>query len=108
MVNNEVSSVMFPGRPAPADGAEVPWANARYVDASYFPLLGIALRQGQLFGDDENAPGAPPRRVVVNETFVRRYLPGGNEHLRTGGNRRGDGAKRKRRRQRSCGCRAGR
>ena len=35
----------------------VPWANARYVDTSYFPLLGIALRQGQLFGDDENAPG---------------------------------------------------
>lgn len=75
-INQEISSVMFPGRPAPPEGSETPWVNGRYVSASYFPTLGIELKRGEMFRDDENAPGATPRRVLVNETFVQRFLPG--------------------------------
>jgi putative ABC transport system permease protein len=31
-----------------------------------------------VFRDDDNAAGAQPRGVVVNETFVRRYVPDGD------------------------------
>jgi len=44
----------------------------RCVSADYFRALGVPLRQGRAFtsADDD----AAPRRVIVNETFVRRFL----------------------------------
>lgn len=49
-------------------------AGLRYVTPGYFRTLGITVVDGRAFtvGDDA---GAPPV-IVVNEAFVRRYLPG--------------------------------
>ena len=49
------------------------WAE-NIVGSGYFDTLGIARRQGRDFTAADTA-GAPPV-VIVNETFVRRYLPG--------------------------------
>lgn len=53
--------------------AERPGAPYQLVTDDYFRTMGITLRKGRFFAerDDESAP----RVAVVNETFVRRYLP---------------------------------
>jgi predicted permease len=60
------------------EGHETPSNQAPLVDASmvtpeYFHLLGMTLLRGRLFGDfdDEKAP----QIAVINEAFVRTYLP---------------------------------
>ncbi len=53
--------------------SEAPGAPYELVSWDFFRTFGITLRKGRLFTerDDENAP----RVAVVNETFVRQYLP---------------------------------
>lgn len=51
-----------------------PQARATVVTPGYFPTLGIALRRGRLLADTDD--GRVQRVVVVNESFVRRFLPG--------------------------------
>jgi putative ABC transport system permease protein len=61
------------GRPTPVgqDGE----ANIRSISADYFRLMGIPLVAGRFFNDvDETASGPP--RVLVNQTWVKRNLPG--------------------------------
>ncbi|MCG8466746.1 MAG: ABC transporter permease [Gemmatimonadetes bacterium] len=62
----------FADRPQPAAG-DLPHAVFRPVTPGYFEALGIALRSGRPLRetDDETAPGA----VVVNQAFVRAFLP---------------------------------
>jgi predicted permease len=45
------------------------------VTTDYFGVAGIPLLHGRLFTEMDN--GAAPRVVVVNQEFVRRYLPDG-------------------------------
>jgi putative ABC transport system permease protein len=45
------------------------------VTTDYFGVAGISLMHGRLFTEMDN--GAAPRVVVVNQEFVRRYLPDG-------------------------------
>jgi putative ABC transport system permease protein len=61
------------GRPVPPG----PRASTRYQPTSpgLFAALRIPVRGGRDFGPADGA-GAPPV-AIVNETFVRRYLPGG-------------------------------
>ena len=49
-------------------------AGLRYVTPGYFRALGITVADGRTFtaGDDAAAPPV----IVVNQAFVRRYLPG--------------------------------
>ena len=61
------------GRPLSAPGQR-PSGSIRRVGGEYFNTLGIALRRGRLFTDGDRAGG--PRVVIVNDAFVRRYLPG--------------------------------
>jgi putative ABC transport system permease protein len=60
----------IPGRP-PAHGekfnGDVQW---RFVSAHYFSALGIPLRSGRLFRDQESA-----RTVIINEAMARRFWP---------------------------------
>ncbi len=52
-------------------------SNIRNISADYFSLMGIPLLAGRFFNDaDETASG--PRRVIVNQAWVKRNLPGEN------------------------------
>ena len=66
--------VEIEGRPAPAPGEE-PVAAVRTVMPRYFGTIGIPIRQGRDFTAADNGADAP-MRFVVNEAFVRKYLPG--------------------------------
>jgi putative ABC transport system permease protein len=54
--------------------AQAPGAPLEMVSSDFFRNLGIGLRKGRYFfaHDNEDAP----RVAIVNEAFVRRYLPG--------------------------------
>jgi putative ABC transport system permease protein len=54
---------------ATAKPSEVPTAFYRAVTPNYFPALGIALRRGRLF-DENDRPGTP-RVAIVNATMAR-------------------------------------
>ena len=60
------------GEPA-TSGFSASWAE-NYVSPGYFDAFGIARRQGRDFTAADSAGTAPV--VIVNETFVRRYLGG--------------------------------
>jgi putative ABC transport system permease protein len=47
----------------------------RTVMPGYFQTIGIPIRRGREFSDEDNTPWAP-MRFVVNEAFARTYLPG--------------------------------
>src|SRR6185312_2652988 len=49
-------------------------ANARYVDPGYFRALRIPLIRGREFTEDERLDRS--RFVIVNQTFVRRFMQG--------------------------------
>jgi predicted permease len=51
------------------------------VSPGYFEAIGTAIRQGRAF--DERDASSSRLVVVVNETFVRRFLPGGSAIGRT-------------------------
>ncbi|HWA56734.1 MAG TPA: ABC transporter permease [Gemmatimonadales bacterium] len=50
--------------------------SVRAVSPGYFGVLGIPLIDGRLWLDRPGEP--PPREVVVNRTFARRFLPPGH------------------------------
>ena len=49
-------------------------ARARIVSPGFFDAMGIRMRQGRPFNDDDRATGAPV--AIVNESFARRYMIG--------------------------------
>ena len=53
--------------------SEAPGAPYELVSAGYFPTIGATLHKGRFFTerDDENSPPV----AVVNESFVKQYLP---------------------------------
>jgi putative ABC transport system permease protein len=61
-----------PERPA----SEFPVASVRVVGPDYFPTMGIPLRAGRTFNAEELA--TERHVVIVNQAFVRQYLPGKN------------------------------
>jgi putative ABC transport system permease protein len=73
--NDTNSSISIVGLDLPTSGQDMPWAQWRFANADYFATLGIALRRGRLPDDLETRPGEFPTSIVVNESFVRRYLP---------------------------------
>ncbi|HLK65640.1 MAG TPA: ABC transporter permease [Bryobacteraceae bacterium] len=68
------TGVKIGGRPAPGPGEELD-ANIRTVMPGYFQTMGIPIRRGRDFEPFDNTSDSP-YRFIVNETFVRRYLPG--------------------------------
>ncbi|GHG78834.1 hypothetical protein GCM10012319_30030 [Comamonas sp. KCTC 72670] len=62
----------LPGKPFPP--GKQPDTSYRAVSDGIFTTLGIPLRQGRDFTQDDSAEA--PAVVVVNETFARRYFPG--------------------------------
>jgi putative ABC transport system permease protein len=71
-----IAPVKVEARPAPQPGEELT-ATIRTVMPRYFETIGIPIRRGRDFLPTENNRDAP-MRFVVNEAFVRKYLPGEN------------------------------
>jgi putative ABC transport system permease protein len=65
--------VWIEGRPAPPKGEE-PVLRGGSVSADYFKAMGIPLRQGRTFSEEEVWQGRPV--IIVNEAFARRFFPG--------------------------------
>ena len=58
----------------PTETRTVDRLHAQFVSSGYFEALGMTLRRGRFFSqEDEQAGGAP---IVVDETFCRRFLDG--------------------------------
>jgi putative ABC transport system permease protein len=63
------------GRPAQTEG-EVPQAYPNQVSPSYFSLMGMALRQGRGFTEQDRID--KPQVALVNQTLAQRYWPNEN------------------------------
>jgi putative ABC transport system permease protein len=66
--------INFPEKPYP-EGQE-PTALTSAVTPGYFDVMGVPLRRGRFIGPEDRR-GAPVA-IVVNETFVRRFLAAGD------------------------------
>ena len=49
----------------------------RQVSSNYFSMMGIPLLSGRFFDDAIDTPDAP-RRLIVSQAWVERYMPGEN------------------------------
>jgi putative ABC transport system permease protein len=58
----------------PLPAGQVQYCIVQWADPGYFAALGIPLLRGQMF--DEKQRAGKLREVVINESFVRKYLPG--------------------------------
>jgi predicted permease len=65
------TTITIPGREMPKDDDGV---SIRRVSADYHAALRIPLRSGRLFDDTDRA--GSPLVVIVNDAFVKKYLPG--------------------------------
>jgi putative ABC transport system permease protein len=63
------------GAPPRASGEANPVVLNRIASVDYFRAMGVRLRAGRLF-DEADGREAGNRVIVVNETFVRTFLPG--------------------------------
>ena len=63
------------GRPA-GTIAEQPMAQTRYISPDYFKSIGIPLRQGRFFSDNDRDNSVPV--VIISDAMARRFWPGEN------------------------------
>lgn len=61
------------GRPAGAI-AEQPMAQTRYISTDYFRAIGIPVRQGRVFSEQDRDKSVPV--VIISEAMARRFWPG--------------------------------
>jgi putative ABC transport system permease protein len=66
-------SVWIEGQPEPPKGEE-PVLRGGSVSSDYFKAMGIPLRQGRSFTEEEVWQGRAV--IIVNEAFARRFFPG--------------------------------
>jgi putative ABC transport system permease protein len=61
------------GRPEPLV-AEQPTAKMRYISPDYFRAMGIPLRQGRFFNDQDRDKGT--QVLIISETMAQQFWPG--------------------------------
>jgi len=72
-IDNVSSDISIRGREV-ADGQPRPGANWRFVSPEVFATLGMRIVRGRNLDEGDARPGEMFQNVLVNETFVRRYL----------------------------------
>jgi predicted permease len=70
------SDIHIAGQPPYPPNQEM-LAEGRFVSAGYFDVFGIPLRSGRMLSPSLDRPDNPSSAVVVNEAFVRKFMPGG-------------------------------
>jgi predicted permease len=70
---SSVTAVTPPRLATDSSGREIGFA---YVDAAYFPALGVSMIRGRGFDEKEGTPGTAPRIAVVSHNYWRRALGG--------------------------------
>jgi len=75
-----IISFQVQGRP-PVPPSQQPAMQVRVATPDYFPNIGIPLKRGRLFTDDDRAGTA--RVVLISETAARQFFPGENPIGRT-------------------------
>jgi putative ABC transport system permease protein len=73
---NAVVGAMIDGRSDsdPQRGARAAW---RVVSTSYFKTMSVPLLAGRAFSEELDTATSPPV-AIINETFARKYFPGGD------------------------------
>jgi len=74
-IDNSSSDVRIVGR-EPVEGQPQPGANWRFVSPGLFDALGMRIVRGRNLEAGDQRVGQLPVQVLVNETFVRRFLDG--------------------------------
>jgi len=69
------SDIHIAGQPPYPPNQEM-LAEGRMVSTGYFDVFGIPLRRGRMLSPSLDRPGNPSSAVVVNEAFVRKFIPG--------------------------------
>ena len=64
------------GQPRPATQTEMNMALVYRVEAAYLTTMGIPLKQGRFFTDQDNERS--PNVAVIDEVFARKYFPNEN------------------------------
>lgn len=72
--NNRSEDVFIQGQPAPPPGSNVNLASWVRVSPDYFTTIGTKLLEGRAFADSDNRNST--NVAIVDEAFVRKYLPG--------------------------------
>lgn len=72
-INNTSSEIGIVGRD-PVAGESPPGANWRFVSPDLFAALGMRVTEGRALNAADRRPGSSPVSVLVNQSFVRRYL----------------------------------
>jgi predicted permease len=70
------SDVHITGQP-PNPPGQVMLAENRMVSTGYFDVFGIPFREGRKLSPQLDSPANKAPTVVVNDAFVRKFLPGG-------------------------------
>jgi putative ABC transport system permease protein len=70
---NGPTNEVWSSRRPPATGADKRAAVRRVVSGNLFETLGLAVRQGRVFGPEDRQAGAPV--VVINEALARQFFP---------------------------------
>jgi len=70
------SDIHIAGQPPYPPNQEM-LAEGRFVSTGYFDVFGIPLRNGRMLSPSLDLPDNPSAAVVVNEQFVRKFMPGG-------------------------------
>jgi putative ABC transport system permease protein len=69
------SDIHIAGQP-PYPANQEMLAEGRIVSTGYFDVFGIPLRRGRMLSPSLDRPENPSSAVVVNERFVRKFVPG--------------------------------
>lgn len=69
------SDIHIAGQPPYPPNQEM-LAEGRMVSTGYFDVFGIPLRRGRMLSPSLDRPDDPSSAVVVNERFVRKFVPG--------------------------------
>ncbi|HRQ65300.1 MAG TPA: ADOP family duplicated permease, partial [Xanthomonadaceae bacterium] len=73
-MDNMSGGITIVGREV-AEGQPQPYASWRFVNPDFFDAVGMRVLRGRGLHDTDKRPGALPTSVLVNDAFVRRFMP---------------------------------